>query len=103
VAHDDAPKTAYEIVLERLKKTDREEGVEERPLTDEQRAEIADVRKVYEARLAEREILHQSSLRKTDDPGEREALEEQYRRDRERLGSERDGKIERIRSRSSSS
>jgi hypothetical protein len=97
VADDDAPKTAYEIILERLKKQDREEGVEERPLTHEQRAEIAGIRKVYEARLAEREILHQSSLRKTDDPGEREVLEEQYRRDRERLGSERDGKIEKIR------
>jgi hypothetical protein len=97
VADDDAPKTAYEIILERLKKQDREEGVEERPLTQEQRAEIAGIRKVYEARLAEREILHQSSLRKTDDPGEREVLEEQYRRDRERLGSQRDGKIEKIR------
>ena len=97
MADDDAPKTTYEIILERLKKKDREEGVEERPLTDEQRAEIADVRKVYEARLAEREILHQSSLRQTDDPGERETLEKQYRRDRERLGSDRDGKIEKIR------
>ncbi|MGD8896561.1 MAG: hypothetical protein PVJ73_11040 [Acidobacteriota bacterium] len=101
MADDDAPKTAYEIVLERLKKQDREEGVEERPLTDEQRAEIAGIRKVYEARLAEREILHRSSLRKTDDPGEREVLEGQYRRDRERLGSERDGKIEKIRARGS--
>ena len=100
---DGAPKTAYELILERLRKKDREEGVEERPLTDEQRAEIAGIRKVYEARLAEREILHQSSLRKTEDPGEREAVEEQYRRDRERPGSDRDGKIEKIRSRNSSS
>jgi hypothetical protein len=97
VADDDAPKSAYEIVLERLRKKDREEGVEDHPLGDEQRTKIADIRRSYEARFAEREILHQSSLRKTDDPGEREILEEQYRRDRERLGSERDRKIEKIR------
>ena len=98
MADDDAPKSAYEIVLERLRKKDRDEGVEDRPLSDEQRTKIADVRRSYEARFAEREILHRSSLRKTDDPGEREILEEQYRRDRERLGSERDRKIEKLRS-----
>lgn len=97
MADDDAPKSAYEIALERLRQKDRQEGVEDRPLSDEQKARIGEVRQTYEARLAEREILHQSSLRKTEDPAEREALEEQYRRDRERLGSERDGKIEKIR------
>jgi hypothetical protein len=98
VAEDDAPKSAYEIVLQRLRQRDREQGVEEPSLSDEQRARIADVRQTCEARLAEREILHHSSLRKTEDPAERETLEEEYRRDRERLGSERDRKIEKIRS-----
>ena len=97
MADDDAPKTAYEIALERLQKKDREEGVEERPLSDQQRNEIADIRKFYEARFAECEILHRSSLRKVADPAEQETLEEHYRRDRERLGSERDRKIETIR------
>jgi len=94
VADDDAPRTAYELILERLKKKDREEGIEERPLTDEQRARIAEIRKTYEARLAEREILHHSALRKAADPEELERLEEEYRRDRERIASERDRKIE---------
>jgi hypothetical protein len=94
VADDDAPKTAYELILERLKKKDREEGIEKRPLTDEQRARIAEIRKTYEARLAEREILHHSALRKAADPEELERLEEEYRRDRERITSERDRKIE---------
>jgi hypothetical protein len=94
LSDDDAPKTAYELILERLKKKDREEGVEERPLTDEQRARIAEVRKVYEARLAEREILYQSSRRRARDPEELERLDEEYRRDRERTTSERDRKIE---------
>ncbi|HEY3121322.1 MAG TPA: hypothetical protein VGL15_11905 [Vicinamibacteria bacterium] len=94
---DQGPKSAYELAMERLKKKDQEAGVEERPVTDEQRAAIAEVRRVYEAKLAEREILHRASLRKTQDPEERATLEEQYRRERERVASERDRKIEEAR------
>ena len=101
MADDDAPKTAYEIVLERLRQKDREQGVEEHPLTDVQRGEIANIRKTYEARFAEREILHQSSVRKLQGSAEQETLEEEYRRDRERLGSERDRKIKKVRERGS--
>jgi hypothetical protein len=100
VAEDDAPKSAYEIILERLKRQDREAGVEDKPLRDEQRERIAELRKVYEARLAEREILHQSSLRKAAQAQDAEAyerLEQEYRRDRERISSERDRKIEEAR------
>jgi hypothetical protein len=98
VAEDEAPKTAYELALERLRRKDREQGIEERPLSDEQRARIAELRKVYEAKLAEREILHHSSLRKVaDDPEAVDKLEEEYRRDRERIGAERDRKIEQAR------
>ena len=95
MAEDDAPKSAYEIILERLKREDREAGVEDRPLSGQQRERIAELKKVYEAKLAEREILHQSSLRKAaHDPEAVERLEDEYRRDRERVGSERDRKIE---------
>ena len=94
---DDEPKTAYELILERLKKKDRDEGVREQPLTDDQRARIGEVRKVYEAKLAEREIFFNQSRRKADDPEALAALEEEYRRDRERLQSERDRKVEQIR------
>jgi hypothetical protein len=96
---DDAPKTAYELAMERLKKKDREAGIEDRPVSDEQRAAIAEVRKVYEAKQAEREILHQAALRKAREPEAVEALEKGYRRDRERLASERDRKIEELRGR----
>ena len=78
---DEAPKSAYEIILERLKKKDR----------------IAEVRRVYEARLAEREILHQSSRRKAPDLEALDRLEEEYRRDRERITSERDRKLDEAR------
>jgi hypothetical protein len=94
---DDAPKSSFELAMERLRKKDREAGVEERSLSAEQRAAIADVRKVYEAKLAEREILYQSSLRKARDPEAAAALEEEYRRDRERINAERDRKVEEAR------
>jgi aminoglycoside phosphotransferase len=97
LSDDDAPKSAYEIILERLKKKDHDEGVEDRPVTDEQRARIAEVRKVYEARLAEREILYQSARRKAQDLETLDKLEEEYRRDRERIVSERDRKIDEAR------
>lgn len=96
---DEEPKTAYELILERLKKKDREAGVVEHPLTDAQRQEILELRKVYEARLAEREILFHSARAKAADPESVEQLEEEYRRDRERVTSERDRKIEGVRSR----
>jgi hypothetical protein len=95
VTEDEAPKTAYEIILERLKRKDQEAGVEQRPPSNEQRSRIAELRRVYEARLAEREILHQAALRRTGgDPEAVEQLEQEYRRDRERIVSERDRKIE---------
>ena len=97
MSEDDAPKSAYELAMERLRKKDAESGAESTPLTDEQRKAIAEVRNFYEAKLAEAEVLHQSSLRRAADPDARALLEEQYRRDRERLGSERDGKIAKIR------
>lgn len=97
MSEDDAPKSAYELAMERLRKRDREQGIEERPLTEEQRARIADVRRVLDAKLAEREILYQSDRNKARTPEELEKLEQDYQRDRERITSERDGKIEKIR------
>lgn len=92
-----APKTAFELAMERLRKKDREAGVETRAVTDAQKASIAEIRNFYEAKLAEAEVLHQSKLRTLMDPAARDVLEQEYRRDRERLTSERDGKIEKIR------
>jgi hypothetical protein len=95
---DDKPlKSAVELALERLKKSDADAGVESRPPTDAQKAAIAEARNFYEAKLAESEVLHQSKLKTTVDPEQREALLQNYRRDRERLTSERDRKIARIR------
>ena len=94
---DDAPKSAYELALERLKKKDQEEGVPERKITDAQRAKIQELRQVYEARLAEREILYGSARAKAADLEALDTLEREYRADRERISAERDRKIEEVR------
>jgi hypothetical protein len=52
---------------------------------------------VYEARLAEREIVHQSQKQKARTYEELDKLNEDYRRDRERIQSERDRKIDEAR------
>lgn len=95
---EDAPKSSYELAMERLRKQDAEAGVREQPLTDEKREAIAEARRVAEARLAEREILHQSAVRGVVDPESREELEQQYRRDRDRIQSDLDRKLAEIRS-----
>jgi hypothetical protein len=97
MSDEDAPKSAYEVAMERLRKKDAESGTETAPLTDRQRADIAEARNFCEAKAAEREVLHQATLRRTADPEARAGFEEQYRRDRQRLASDRDAKIERIR------
>jgi hypothetical protein len=94
---DDGPKSAYELAMERLRKKDAEQGVADKPLSEAQKAEIADVRKVYAAKLAQEEILYKSQLASTLDYAEREKLAENYRREVERLTHERERKIERIR------
>ena len=94
---DDAPKTAYELAMERLRSKERETGAEERPLSDKDKAAIAEARKVYEAKVAELEILHQHSLSRAKSPEEVAKLAEQLARDRERFASERDRKIAEIR------
>lgn len=96
---DDAPKSALELAMARLKKQDAEQGVTEHLLTDDQKNEIADVRKTYGAKLAQEEILFKSKTRVYMDPDARRQVEEHYRRDVERLTHERDRKVEKIRER----
>lgn len=93
----DKPKSSYELAMERLRKKDAENGIEEKPLTDEQRKAIAEVRSLYESRVAERRIMHQSTILMTADPVAAAEREAEYRRDLERFASERDAKIRRIR------
>jgi hypothetical protein len=96
----DAPKSALDIVMERLRKKDAEQGVEQRQLTDAQRAAIAEARNVYDAQVAERKIMHQSTIAGVFDPAELEERESELRRDLDRFEREREEKVTRIRSQS---
>jgi hypothetical protein len=93
----DAPKSALELAMERLRKKDAEAGVVEQKLTDAQKAAIAEARSIYEARVAERQILHRQKQLTTMDPQQMATLDEEYRRDLDRFATDRDAKIRRIR------
>jgi len=97
MTHDTGPKSAYELAMERLKKKDEDAGIERQPVTDAQKAAIAEIRNFYESKLAELEVLHQGRMRTSVDPGEHETGEQEYRRDRARLTAERDAKIDKAR------
>lgn len=93
----DAPKSALELAMERLKKKDADAGIEQKPLTDEQKQQIAEARSVFEARVAERRIMHQSQTAAVFDPQELELRREELRRDLAQFESDRDAKIRKIR------
>jgi hypothetical protein len=98
VPDDARPKSAFELAMERLREKDAQEGVALPPMTDEQKSAIAEVRRVYDARLAEQDILQQSAMRRPPaDPAARDEVARQFRRERERLAGERDSKIDRLR------
>lgn len=97
MADEKGLKSSFDLAMERFRKSDEEAGVEWQPLTEAQKTEIAEIRNFYQAKIAEVEVLHQGRMRTTIDPGERATREEEYRRDREHLSSERDAKIEKVR------
>src|SRR5690349_2234857 len=97
MSQEGAPKSAYELAMERLRKKDEAAGIVQAQLTDAQKAAIAEIRSVYNARLAQADLEHQDRLRVTFDPAVHEALDVEYRRERERLTAEMDDKIEKAR------
>jgi len=95
----DAPKSAWELALEKLEQQDRARG-ERGPaaLSSAQKKTIADVRARYQAKMAEVEILHRSNLKRA--AGDADALakvEEEYGRDRRRIEEQRDAAVEKAR------
>ncbi|MGH9387416.1 MAG: hypothetical protein ACRD2N_24390 [Vicinamibacterales bacterium] len=94
---DEAPKSAIELAMERLRKKDAEQGVTDRSLSDDQKAEIASVRQTYAAKLAQEDILFKSRLATVMEYEERLKLDEGHRREMRRLNEERDRKIEKVR------
>ena len=91
-------KSAYELALERMEA----QGLE-RPdagsITDEDRAEIADLRSRAQAKLAQLEISHQQSLKTMADPMAAQKEQEEYLVERRRIEADRDARIEQVRER----
>jgi hypothetical protein len=97
MADDNALKSSYELAMERLRRKDEEAGIETRPITDAQKTAIAEVRSFYEAKIAQADVLYRSNLQRANNSEERDALAQEFRRDREQFESARDAKIEKIR------
>lgn len=95
----DALKSAFEIAMEKLRARDKERGEKSgKPLTDDKKRQIAEVRRLYASRCAEREILYRADLEKAaGDPEERQKVEDAYVTDRRRLESEQETQIRKIR------
>ena len=96
---DEAPKSAYELAMERLRRKDAESGVEELLLTEDQRQEIAEIRRVYAAKIAEAEILHKSQMMTVWEPEERAKREQGHRRDLDRFREDQERKLQAVRNR----
>lgn len=94
---DDAPKSAIELAMARLRQKDVDAGTADTPLTESQRAAITETRQLYAARRAQAEIMHQSSLASAFDVESLARLHEEFRRDTDRMGRELEEKIAAIR------
>ena len=95
--NDDAPKSALELAMARLKQKDTAAGTTEAPLSEVQKAAIADTRQVYAARRAQAEIMHASSLASALDVESLQRLQEEFRRDTDRMTRELEEKVAAIR------
>jgi hypothetical protein len=90
-------KSAYELAMERLAKSDPASG---RPLTAGQKGRLAELDRVYQGKIAEREIFLKKQLdevlseQKAD---EVKKIQQQLVSERARLEEERDEEKERVR------
>ncbi len=90
-------KSSLELAMERLRQKDAESGVTIRTLSEAEKAQIAELRNYYEAKIAEQQVMHQSRSAVVFDPVERDALAAEFRAEKERLSADRDRKIEQVR------
>lgn len=88
-------KSAYELAMERLQASDREQGIERKELTSEQKARIAELRQEAKAKRAEIEILRRESLAggAQADPAKLAEDEEHFQTDLRRVDSWLESKI----------
>tara|TARA_A100001037_G_C14649327_1_gene413769 strand:+ start:151 stop:429 length:279 start_codon:yes stop_codon:yes gene_type:complete len=89
-------KSAYELAMERLEKDSPAVS-----LTEKQRAELAELDSIYQAKMAEKEIFIEGQLAKAVESGDMEAvasLERQKSADRNNLQADLERKKEAVRS-----
>lgn len=90
-------KSAYELAMERLAKSDPSAST---PLTAEQKSRLAEIDRVYKGKLAEREIFLKKQLddalagQKFEDA---EKIKQQLASERARFEEEREAEKERVR------
>ncbi|MBN1354926.1 hypothetical protein JXA40_01515 [bacterium] len=95
-------KSAYEIAMENLSR--RNSGMIDRKLSDEQKQAIHEIRKTYQAKMAEREIMMKSKLAELQGSVSYEdyirmktEIEEKYRSELGILENELQRKVDKIR------
>jgi hypothetical protein len=90
-------KSSYELAMERLAKSDPGSG---KPLTQEKKTRLAEIDRVYQGKIAEREIFLKKQLddafaaQKAD---EIEKIKQQISSERARLEEDRESEKERVR------
>ncbi|MBL9207445.1 MAG: hypothetical protein JNN01_20355 [Opitutaceae bacterium] len=90
-------KSAYELAMERLNKSDPTSG---KKLTPEKKARLAEIDTIYKGKIAEREIFLKKQLEETLADGkydEAEKVRAQIAAERSRLEEEREEEKERVR------
>ena len=89
-------KSAYELAMERLAKSDPSS----RPLTPEQKARLAEIDRVFQGKIAEREIFLKQQLDAAlakQEFDEADKLRKQIASEKARLEEEREDEKERVR------
>jgi hypothetical protein len=94
---DGAPKSRLELVMEKLRQQDEANGITQVTLTDAQREALTEARKQHEARVAQRRIMHQTSMMSVFEPAALLEREEELRRDLARFEREHEEALARIR------
>jgi hypothetical protein len=90
-------KSAYELAMERLSKSDPDAVA---PLTTEQKERLAEIDRVYKGKIAEREIFLKQKLDKAMSAGKMEEIDQvrkQIGSERTRFEEDRESEKERVR------
>ena len=93
----DSMKSAYELAMERLAKSDPEEAA---PLSAKQKVRLAEIDRVYQGQLAEREIFLKQRLDEAyaaQNAEEVEKINQQLTSERARIEEEREAEKDQIR------